>query len=216
MMAAEMMLARRQIRLAALAALTGEQFAAVTIESPGDWNTAPEDLPAILLRAPDDRKESIGKGAPQFTSTCTIEIEARVGELTDTAAQDSIEALCLAIEMALLTNIDLIRIINQVVSVESRTEISSDGKLHFGGARMLFAFEVPEMFDSFGAPGAPPGAPLSGLPIPLYGLGLHLDAGAPFDATGNYPDARFPAAPAPRTAGPDGRDEGALNIVLPQ
>ena len=185
MMAAELMLARRQIRLAALAALTGEQFANVSIESPGDWNTPPEDLPAILLRAPDDRKESIGKGPPQFTSTCTIEIEARVGELTDTAAQDSIEGLCLAIEMALLTNIDLIRIINQVVSVESRTEISSDGRIHFGGARMLFAFEVPEMFDSFGAPGAPPGAPLSGLPVPLYGIGLHLDTGAPFDATGN-------------------------------
>ena len=215
-MTAQLMLARRQIRLAALAALTGEQFAGVAIESPGDWNTSPEDLPAILLRAPDDRKESIGKGAPQFTSTCTIEIEARVGELTDTAAQDSIEGLCLAIEMALLTNNDLLRIINQVVSVESRTEISSDGRIHFGGARMLFAFEVPEMFDSFGAPGAMPGDPLAGLPVPLTSFGLHFDAGAPFDRTGNYPDARFPAVPAPRSAGPDGRDEGALNIDLPQ
>ncbi len=215
-MAGELMLARRQIRLAALAALTGEQFAGVTVDSPGDWSTPPELLPAILLRAPDDRKESIGKGAPQFTSTCTIEIEARVEERTGSAAQDAIEALCLCIEMALLTNNDLIRIINQVVSVESRTEISSEGRTHFGGARMLFAFEVPEMFDSYGAPGAPPGEPLTGLPIPLHSFGLHLDAGAPFDSRGNYPDARFPAAPAPRTAGPDGRDEGALNIDLPQ
>lgn len=211
-MATELMLARRQIRLAALAALTGEQFAGVNIESPGDWNTPPEQLPAILLRAPDDRKESIGKGAPQFTSTCTIELEARVGAATDAAAQDAIEALCLVIEMALLTNDDLIRIVSQVVSVESRTEVTSDGRIHFGGARMLFAFEVPEMFDSFGAPGGAPG----GVPVPLLSFGLHLDAGAPFDATANYPDARFSVAPAPRTAGPDGRDEGALNVVLPQ
>lgn len=215
-MVGELMLARRQIRLAALAALTGEHFVGVTIDSPGDWSTPPELVPAILLRAPDDRKESIGKGAPQFTSICTIEIEARVGGRTGSAAQDAIEALCLSIEMALLTNNDLIRIINQVVSVESRTEISSEGRTHFGGARMLFAFEVPEMFDSYGAPGALPGEPLTGLPVPLHSFGLHLDAGAPFDARDNYPDSRFPVAPAPRTAGPDGRDEGALNINLPQ
>lgn len=215
-MATALMLARRQVRLAALAALSGDAFAGVTIDSPGDWNTPPELLPAVLLRAPDDRKESIGKGAPQFTSTCTIEIEARVGEKTAARAQDSIEALCLAIEMALLTNNDLIRIVSQVVSVESRTEISAEGRVHFGGSRMLFAFEVPEMFDSYGTPGAMPGEPLAGLPVPLTSFGLHFDAGSPFDRTGNYPDARFPAVPAPRAAGPDGRDEGALNIDLPQ
>ena len=211
-MADQLMLARRQIRLAALAALAGEYFAGVSIESPGDWATPPEVLPAILLRAPDDRKESIAKGAPEFTTTCGIEIEARVGARSQEAAQDAIEALCYSIEMALLTNNDLIRIVNQVSSVDSRTEITSDGKIYFGGSRMLFSFEVPEMFDTFG----PFDTSASGQPTPLTSFGLHFDAGAPFDSTGTYANPFFPATPAPRTSGPDGRDEGALDISLPQ
>lgn len=205
------MLARRRVRLAALAALTGDSFIGVTIDSPGDWNTPPEGVPAILLRAPDDRKESIGRGAPQFTTSCSVEIEARVGAVTEGEAQDAIEALCFSIEMALLTNDALIRIINQVASVDTRTEVSADGRIHYGGARMVFVFEMPEMFDSFGIDASSPG-----WPTPLTSFGLHFDAGAPFDATGTYPNPFLAATPAPRTTGPDGRDEGALDIVLPQ
>lgn len=205
-MADPTMLARRQLRLAAVAALTGDQFAGIAIDSPGDWATPPDAMPAILLRAADERKESIGKGAPQFTSTIGIEIEARVRATTAAGAQDAIEALCYAIEMALLTNYDLMRIVNQVASVDSRTEVTSEGRTHFGGARMLFSYEVPEMFDTF----------MTGQPVPLTGFGLHFDAGAPFDATGIYENPLFPGNPAPRTAGPDGRDEGALDIALPQ
>ncbi len=212
MMTAETMLARRQIRLAALAALAGNQFTGVTIDSPGDWATPPEALPAILLRAPDDRKESITKGAPEFTTTCGIEIEARVGAADAAAAQDAIEALCYAVEMALFTNTALMRIVSQVSSVDSRTEITSDGKIHFGGAKMLFSFEVPEMFDSYGQFDTSVGEQ----PVVLTSFGLHFDAGAPFDATGTYANPMFPATPAPRTSGPDGRDEGALDISLPQ
>ena len=205
-MADATMLARRQLRLAALAALTGDQFAGITIESPGDWSTPPDAMPAILLRAADERKESIAKGPPQFTSTIGIEIEARVSGKTAAAAQDSIEALCYTIEMALLTNYDLMRLVSQVASVDSRTEVTSEGRIHFGGARMLFSYEVPEMFDTF----------ITGQPVPLASFGLHFDAGAPFDATGVYENPLFPGNTAPRTAGPDGRDEGALDITLPQ
>ena len=205
-MANQTMLARRQIRLAALAALTGASFTGVTIESPGDWSTPPEALPAILLRATDDRKESITKGQPEFTTTVSIEIDARVGATDPSAAQDAIEAICYSIEMALMTNYALISIVNQVASVDTKMEISSDGKIHFGGARMTVNFEVPEMFDPFET--TPPPA--------LTSFGLHFDAGAPFDATGTYSNLLFPGLPAPRTSGPDGRDEGALDITLPQ
>jgi hypothetical protein len=202
----QLMLARRQIRLAALAALTGPAFVGVTIESPGDWSTPPEALPAILLRATDDRKESIAKGQPEFTTTISIEIGVRVGDIDPAAAQDAIEALCYTIEMALLTNTALISIVNQVASVDTKVEISSDGKIHFGGATMTVNFEVPEMFDPFAT--TPPPA--------LTSFGLHFDAGAPFDATGTYSNPPFPGLPAPRASGPDGRDEGALDISLPQ
>ena len=205
-MADQPMLARRQIRLAALAALSGPAFAGVTVESPGDWSTPPEALPALLLRAPEEHKESINKGMPEFTTTVTIEIEARVGATDPAEAQDAIEALCYTVEMALLTSDGLIRIVNQVASLATRMEISSNGKIHFGAAVMTVNFEVPEMFDPF----------VTNAPLALTSFGLHFDAGAPFDATGTYANPAFPANAAPRTSGPDGRDEGALDIQLPQ
>lgn len=200
------MTAGRQIRLAALAALYCDALAGVTIESPGDWSTPPEALPAILMRTASDRKESITRGAPEFTTTSTIEIEARVGAASASTAQDAIEALCYAIEQSLLTNQALIRLCNQVVSYDTRIEISADGQIHFGGAAIQVGFELPEMYDPFERR-APPA---------LTRFGLHFDAASPFDATGNYPSPAFPVAAAPRAAGPDGRDEGFFEIQLPQ
>jgi hypothetical protein len=205
-------LARRQIRLSALAAIVGANIqnvgAPVTIESPGDWTTPPEVLPAILLRAPGDRKESKHRGQPQFDTTVTIEIEARVQALTAMDAQDAIEDLCLSIEQALLTNYDLISITQQVAAVETKTEITSEGREHFGGAMMHFVFECFESFDPFEAIEPPA----------LNNMKLHIDLVGTFDPTGTYPDPPFPdsVTPAPRTSGPDGRDEGALDINLPQ
>jgi hypothetical protein len=199
-------LARRRIRLAALAALAGDAFAGVDIESPGDWTTPPEGLPALILRAPDERKDSITKGMPEFTTVVTVEIEMRVGAIDAAGAQDAIEALCHAVEMALLTNYELIRMINQVAAIRTTTEISSDGKIHFAAALMALNFELPEMFDPF-AQGDPPA---------LTSFGLHFDAGAPFDASGTYANPAFPVNAAPRTSGPDGRDEGVLDILLDQ
>lgn len=207
-MADQPMLARRQIRLAALAALSGAAFAGVAIDSPGDWATPSEALPAILLRATDDRKEAISRGQPDFTTTVTLELEVRVGAANASAAQDKIEALCYSIETALLTNYALISIINQVTSYDTRMEISSDGKIHFGGAKITINFELPEMFDPFAVT----------LPPDLITASIHVDMLAPFDATGTYANPPFPAAivTAPRTSGPDGRDEGVLLITLPQ
>lgn len=206
------MLARRQIRLAVLAALNIPQFQGISIESPGDWNTPPEALPAILLRGGDERKDSIVKGAPEFTTSIAIVIEARVGAVDEVSAQDGIEALCYCIEMAILTNHELIRIVNHVPTVLTSTLISSDGQIHFGSVEMTFTFEVPEMFDTFGPFNALPAGQL----VPLTSFGIHIDAKTPYDPSGTYVDAVFPAVPAPRASGPDGRDEGALDISLPQ
>lgn len=205
-MADQTMTAGRQIRLAALAALDCDALAGVTIESPGNWSTPSEALPAILLRAASDRKESVTRGAPEFTTTVTIEIDARVGAADPGDAQDAIEALCYAIEQALLTNQGLIRLCNQVVSYDTKIEISADGRVHFGGATIQVGFELPEMYDPFERR-APPA---------LTRFGLHFDAASPFDATGNYPSPAFPVAAAPRAAGPDGRDEGFFEIQLPK
>lgn len=199
------MLARRQIRLAVVDSLK-RGMPNVTIESPGNISTPPERLPAILVRNGSERKTSITKSMPEFTTTLGIEIEARVKGGTPAAAQDAIEELGNLIEWTLFTDYELIRIINQIASVDTSTEVSSEGKEHFAGIRMSLAFEVPEMFD-----------PTSVREYPaLTAAGVHVDTAAPYDANGTYASPAFPDSvlPAPRTSGPDGRDEGYVEINL--
>ena len=179
-MANTSILARRHIRLLALAALTGDTFSQVTIDSPGDWDTPPEDLPAILLRSPDDRKVSLSKGQPTFSTTVGIEIEARVSGMTAESAQDAIEALCFAIESALFSSYDL-TCAAALVSCDTRTEVSADGRVHFGAARMTLQAELPESFDAF----------KPGDPVDLGDFGLVFTADQAYDSTGNHPNPMF-------------------------
>jgi hypothetical protein len=196
-------LARRQVRLAVGAALSS--ITGCVIETPGDWTTPPDTLPAILYRVPRDTKESIVRSQPEFTTTVLIEIEARIEALSASAAQDAIEALGQQIESAIFTNIALIAIIQQFSSVTTETDISSEGRRHLGGIRMNLLCELFEAFE-----------PAHG--IPLTEITVHADLAGTYDANGTYTGSLFPTAvlPAPRTSGPDGRDEGALDIVLPQ
>jgi hypothetical protein len=199
-MADQTMLARRQLRLAALAALQSANLGA-TIECPGDWTTPCEILPAILFRSPREHKESIAKTLPEFTTSITFDLEARVEANTAEAAQDAIEALGYQIEQALLTNQALIVLIQQVASIDTEVDITAEGRRHIGGVKMSFVFEVCEFYEP-------------SITNSLEGISIHADLIAPFDATSTYESPAFPDAvpPAPRTSGPDGRDEGALDF----
>lgn len=212
-------LARRQLRLAVLAAL--QSIPSVTVSSPGDWATPPAKLPAIQMRVARDRKESVGRTMPQFTTTATIEIEARVEATTGEAAQDAIEALGYSIEQAVLTNYSVVGMTQQVSSIDSEIEITAEGKKHLAGIKMSMAFEMFEAFDpTVTAPAATTWPVTPPATVPLDSIGIHADMNSPFDPNGTYtPSTDAPTytpTPAPRTTGPDGRDEGALDITLPQ
>lgn len=217
------MLARRQLRLAAIACLNGIKTAAqiATIDSPGDWNTPPEVMPAVLIRTPADRKMGVVKGMAEFTTTVTLEIEARLEATTETAAQDQIEALCYAIENALFTDYNVIGMIQQVSSVDTQTEITATGARHTGAIKMSISVEMFEAYDPMvAAPAASTWPVQPPATVPLTSVGLHADLAGTYDPSGTYtPSADAPAytpVPAPRTTGPDGRDEGSLDITLPQ
>jgi len=212
-MADQPMLARRQVRLAAVAALNAGALG-TEVDSPGDWSTPPDGFPAILLRVPSDRKESKQMGQPEFDTTIVVEIEARVAANSASDAQDAIEAFCYRIEQLLLTDFELVKIVQRVTSVDTSTTISAEGRVHIAEAKMSFAFEVFEAFDPFD-----PFDPFDQSdPPPITSFGIHVDAINVADPTGTYPNAPFPSSvtPAPRTAGPDGRDEGGLEIAIPQ
>ncbi|WP_317201481.1 hypothetical protein [Janthinobacterium sp.] len=203
--------ARRQVRLAVLAALEGGGTGAA-IQSPGDWDTPPSKLPAILMRAPGDRKEGIAHGQTSFTTTVTVEMEARVEAATAEIAQDALEALCYAIECAILTNHGLISIVQKVVSVDTVSDVTAEGRRQLGGAMMTFVFELVEVFDPFLQ------SPVQPVAVALEEVQLHQDMLGTYDPSGTYDNPPFPGAvqPAPRLSGPDGRDEGGLDITLPQ
>lgn len=212
------MAARRQLRLAVVGELKA-QVAGVTIVSPGDWPTPPEKLPALLVNVPTESKQSINKGEPEFTTTASIVIQGQVAAATAALAQDAIEALIYQVENAVLTGYWINAMVQQFASVQTDVEITADGSRQLAGFKMTLAGEMFESFDPTATPPTssawPPADPVL---APFTETQIHLDTANPFDPSGTYANPPFPGSvpPAPRTSGPDGRDEGALDIQLPQ
>ena len=202
------MLARRALRLAAFEALS--RLVDVTVESPGDWDTQPAQMPNIQMRATNDRKVPNGKSSPAYTTTVTLEILCRVQARTQEDCQDALEDLGNRVENALLGETAFLVSLQGPPSVTTRSQITAEGEVHFGGIQILLDCET---FETFDATQINP----SWFP-PLTTIDLQLDAVRPFDGTATYAPGEFPQAvtPAPRTSGPDGRLEGEAIINLPQ
>ena len=197
------MLARRQLRLAIVGCL---KLICDTVESPGIWPTSADMLPVLLVNVPSEMKTSVGRNVPEFTTSASVVIQGQVSSITPGGAQDAIEDLAYQVENAVLEDYAVNLMIQQFVSVQTETEITSDGKQHLAGYPMI-------------APAAGSVWPIVATPtVPAAGVNLHLDAANVFDPTGTYPNPTFPTSvqPAPRTSGPDGRDEGYSQINLPQ
>jgi hypothetical protein len=219
------MLGRRQVRLAAVGALNGAALTVngvpVTVQSPGDWSVPPDVLPAVIVRTGNESKNSIVRGPPEYTTTCTLEVKAIVESATGAQAQDDIEALWYAIEETLLTDYSFTGMLQQVSGIDTVLEISAQGARHLGGIAGLFRCEYFEAFE-WSEPDAGPPTPVPPwpnnppLPVPLEEMGTHVDLTNVYDPSATYPNPPFPSSvvPAPRTQGPDGRDEGTLDNDL--
>jgi hypothetical protein len=212
------MSARRQLRLAVLGALRSS-ISGTTIVSPGDWPTPIEKLPALLVNAPNENKQSINKGMPEFTTTVSVVIQGQVTAANADQAQDAIEDLAYRVENAVLMGYWTTRMVQQFSSIQTEVECTADGGRQLAGFRMTLAAEMFEAFDpTREISPETPWPPADPTIAPFTEARIHLDTASPFDSTGTYPDPPFPAAvqPAPRDSGPDGRDEGGLDIQLPQ
>lgn len=226
-------LARTAIRQAAVAGITA--IAGITVDSPGDWAVETDRMPNIKLRCTSERKQSNAKSVPNFTTMVTIELIASLQALTDAAAQDAIEALGFSIENALFTYQPLITLLSQIQSVSTDTEITAQGEQHIARIRMSVDCETFEVFDPalinpgnypafsevvINADTASPFDPGQGVAFTYFDVTGSVAAALAVVTPGSaevYPDPPFPASvvPAPRTTGPDGRNEGTLQIILP-
>ena len=230
------------IRALFVTALTGATDAGAFVYSPFDWATAPDSYPLILVHARKERKVSLGPNTPEFDVYATLEIVARtksaalVGDAGSAAALAAAERLKAQIEVALINNPAIWsdptggQRIEQFTSVDSDLNTSSEGEMPM--AELVMQIEVkfyqgPEDFYPIPA-------------VPLETVNIHVDTVYPFDSRGQYPNPPFPGSVQPeapvtlgdgtqvvlsdgmqvlqeqRISGPDGRDEGALTITLPQ
>jgi len=208
------------IRALFVAALKGATDAGLAVYSPFDWPTSPSAYPLILVHTRKERKVSLGPNAPEFDVYTTVEILARtksaaqVGDAGSAVALAAAEALKLQIETALINNPAIWadpaggQRIEQFTSVDSEINTHSEGDMPM--AELAMSIEVkfyqgPEFFYPIPAD-------------PLQTVNINVDMAGPFDPNGTYSNPPFPSAvtPAPRTSGPDGRNEGALTINLPQ
>jgi hypothetical protein len=139
------MLARRKLRQFALTALL--RLEGVSAESPGDWDSQPIDFPQIKLRCGPDRKAAIARTMPEFNTTVTLELVARVQAASAEDAQDALEDLAWRIENAVLGEPELIAMCQQIPSVTTVSTVSADGEFHIAGLHMTIDCETFEYFD---------------------------------------------------------------------
>lgn len=203
------MLKRVELRKIAQAALKGATLAGDRVYSPQDLPTWSGEMPILILRTPEENKESLGRTTmPQFTTTATLQVTAQLEGLTADRAESDCETIAEQIQRTLINNYDLTRRIQQFAYVRSRMEISGDASKHVGVLTIQFGLEYYEGPEDF--------APVT--TVPLKTVTLTADMAEPFDASGIYNTPPFPAAvrQPPRTSGPDGRAETGFEIDLPQ
>ena len=164
------------IRALVVQGLTDATDAGAAVFSPFDWPTAPNSYPCVLVRAPRERKSSLGKNAPLFSVTTTVEIVARtiatasVGDAGSAEALAAAERLKSQIEVSLINNTSLWadssggQIIEQFSSVESEIVTSSEGEMPMAELLMRIEIEFTQGPDDF--------YPIVG--VPLAGIDMQV------------------------------------------
>jgi hypothetical protein len=192
-------------------ALDGTTAAAGNVYSPRDWPTFDGSYPVLFIADTEEQADSLGRNAPQYNVTTTVTIEARVQmeplnqDIGAGLVYDYLGQMREQVKKALINYTPLMSKLQQFSFFRSRIVTDPSGDQHLG--RMVFEvglefYQGPEDFYDY---------PFS----EVDQLHLHVDSGNVFDPGGTYPNPPFPDAvkPAPRTSGPDGRDEGY--IVIP-
>jgi hypothetical protein len=123
-------------------------------------------------------------------------------------AEAALESLKQEIEVALINYPPIMSLLQQFPFTRSEMGINSEGTQAFGELALDIGMEFYQGPEDF--------YPIVG--DTLEEIAVTADLTNVADPNGTYPNPPFPASvtPAPRTSGPDGRAEGALNIHLPQ
>jgi hypothetical protein len=153
------MTAMSDILLAVKAALTVSPTttaAGANVFTPGDWPLQINSYPVILLSVQRERKASLGKnGPPQFKTTTTVRISARVAappaaaDGGGSAAEVALWALARQIEIAVVNAPGLWQLVEQMSQAEAELAFSSDGAEHIAQINYDMDFQYYQGLEDF-------------------------------------------------------------------
>lgn len=223
-----------ELRQLAVAALKGATAAGDEVYAARTWPTTKDRYPVMWLHTPVEEKEGLGRnGAPQYTVTATLRISVRVQVPTrakNAGAEEAtvlLEAFQRRIERILINNPALMERVQQFPFIRSEIFDDSEGDGQLAELVMDIGIEFyqgPEYFypidegpdQGEGLDAAAAAAAIAAIaPVsPLLDLRINNDLVNVVDSAGTYADPPFPDAvtPAPRTSGPDGRNESGLTF----
>lgn len=199
-------------------AVTGSTAAGANVFTPRTWRTPPAGMPFLMVQSPSETKQNVSgrTGPSEFFTVGRFRVVGRIyikADVTDStaaaiAAEAALGVLKRQVEVAVINADPIRRAIQQCVSVESVTDVKSDGGATFGELEMTFSLEYYQGPEDF--------APVES--NPFEELALYIDLLNIFSPTGNFNDTPFPgsATGSPRTTGPDGRAEGLVLIEIDQ
>lgn len=189
---------------------TAASLAADRVYTARTMPTQALEYPLILIQTGSEDKQGVSPNAKaDFNTVSEIAATGRAEGTNDNEVLEKLDVLSIQIEKAILSDLQILKRINMIESVSTDIGLFGDKKMTYGDVQMRFRFAHTQIAEEF-------------FPEPdaqaLEGVDIHLDTKNPNDPTGTYPDPAFPESvtDAPRTSGPDGRDEATLKIDLPQ
>jgi len=162
------------LRALAVTGLTGTTDAGANVFSPRDWPTWDGDYPVIFVLTPTERGVGLGpNGPPQFTTTTTLQVVARVQIMAQAldagaaAALVALEDLNEQIKRALINYSPLMALLQQFPSFTSQMQVSDENGRHLGELTFALDMEYYQGPDDF----CPiPGVPLAGFDVAGSGI----------------------------------------------
>lgn len=112
-----------------------------------DWPTDPKLFPIVLVSTPRDRKAAIGPGiVPQFNTTITLVVMARVVAISHQEASAALRTLRRQIEDAILCQPSISQFVQRFATVDTQIVVTAEAKNHIGELGMTFEIEVYQLF----------------------------------------------------------------------
>ena len=144
---------RKIVRDAVVAAiLDANTIATVNVTANKPWPTSPKDLPAVLVSSPLERKESMGRVAPSFTTLANITVVARTSGNDPIVVEQDLDTLAAQIHQAVLTSDAVMSIIQQMRAVHTEETVTADQRPYIAESSITFEAEFPEWFQAAGPP----------------------------------------------------------------